>query len=213
MEAYLAHPVPSVTMDQSNMADQTDLPEWLMEPQQPTPDDPRPSHVSTSLHPSSRQLVYTNLFENALEQVMGGAPLQTIIKNDQRGIQLGRFLQWIMADPTRRQRYEGACEVAAEQMAHTLNDITDAEDSLEDVQRSALRFKSRTYLMERWSPKRYGDSKRIQIDQTSTSVELTAEDLSKLSISDLKRMALEKFQQAAARGDVVEVEQEQEQQP
>ena len=91
-------------------------------------------------------------------------------------------------------------------MAHTIVGISDALDNpMEDVQRSAQRIKARTYLMERWSPRRYGDSKRIQIDSTSTSVSLSAEDLSQMSISDLKRLALEKFRQQAQQ-DVIDVE-------
>ena len=57
---------------------------------------------------------------------MGGTPLQTIVQNDPRGIQLGRFLFWINRDPERRQRYEEACEIAAEAMAHELTAIADA---------------------------------------------------------------------------------------
>jgi hypothetical protein len=207
METQSAIPVTSVAhVDTPDFP----LPHWMQDPQRPCPDDPGPSRSSSSL--ALTKTVYANLFESALERIMGGTPLTTIVANDPRGIQLGRFLFWINRDPTRKQRYEEACEIAAEAMAHELTSIADAlggeggTSQLEDVQRSALRVKARTYLMERWSARRYGDSKRIQIDSTSTSVELTAEDLSKMSISDLKRMALEKMQLAASRGDIIDVE-------
>jgi hypothetical protein len=86
-------------------------------------------------------------------------------------------------------------------MAHELTAIADAlggeggTSQLEDVQRSSLRVKARTYLMEKWSPRRYGDSKRIQI--SSTSLSLSGEDLRKLSTDELKKMALEMAQRGA----------------
>ena len=49
--------------------------------------------------------------------------------------------------------------------------------------------------MEKWSPRRYGDSKRIQIN--STSLSLSGEDLRKLSTEELKKMALEMAQRGA----------------
>lgn len=175
------------------------LPHWLQEPQLPTPDDPRPTTRVA-------RVSYPGLFENALEQVMAGKPLASVIANDQRGIQLGRFVYWINADPDRRRQYEKACEVAAETLAHTLVAIADAEDNpMEDVQRTAQRIKARTYLMERWSPARYGDSKRIQIDQTSISASVSPEDLARMPLADLKRMVMEKMQRAAAQGDVIDV--------
>lgn len=183
----------------ANVTQPVPLPEWLQEPQLPTPDDPRKRGAAVT------QSTYPNLFENALERIMAGQPLAQIVNNDQRGIQLGRFLYWINADPTRRRRYEEACAVAAETLAHSLITVADAEDSMEDVQRTAIRIKTRTYLMEKWSPNRYGDSKRIQIDQTSLSANLSADDLAKLSLADLKKMALEKFAQAAQRSDTIDV--------
>ena len=142
---------------------------------------------------------------------MGGTPLATIIANDPRGIQLGRFLYWINRDPTRRARYEEACEIAAEAMAHELTSIADAlggeggTSNLEDVQRSSLRVKARTYLMEKWSPRRYGDSKRIQIDSTTINASMTAEDLTKLSLSDLRAMAAKAFAERATPDNTIDV--------
>lgn len=200
METSSAIPVTSVTHQPMDaITTDPDLPPWMQTPQLPTPDDPRPSHSSSSSL-ALRQTTYANLFESALERVMGGTPLNTIVQNDPRGIQLGRFLYWINRDPTRRSRYEEACEVAAEALAHELVGIADAMDPdanplMEDVQRSALRVKARTYLMEKWSARRYGDSKRIQI--SSTSLSLSGEDLRKLSTDELKKMALEMAQRGA----------------
>jgi hypothetical protein len=187
-----------------------ELPPWLQTPQLPTPED----RVPTT--PQSRALTHTsyaNLFESALERIMGGTPLTTIVSNDPRGIQLGRFLHWINRNPTRRARYEEACIIAAETMAHELTSIADAlpldgsstQPLMEDVQRSALRMKARTYLMERWSPQRYGDSKRIQIDSTSVTANLNAEDLTKMSLADLRALAARTFAARTADADVIDV--------
>lgn len=207
METNLAIPVTSVTHQPMDaITTDPDLPPWMQTPQLPTPDDPRPSHSPSSL--ALKHATYANLFESALERIMGGTPLNTIVQNDPRGIQLGRFLYWINRDPTRRSRYEEACEVAAEALAHELVGIADAcneGSQMEDVQRSALRIKSRTYLMEKWSARRYGDSKRIQIDSTTLTANLTAEDLTKLSLDELRTMAARVFAQRVERDDTIDV--------
>jgi hypothetical protein len=210
METTSAIPVTSVAHHPSTPMDEIstnpDLPHWMRTPQLPCPDDPRPHSSPSSL--ALRQTTYANLFESALERIMGGTSINTIVANDPRGIQLGRFLYWINKDPTRRQRYEEACEVAAEVMAHELTSIADAMDPnanplMEDVQRSALRIKSRTYLMEKWSARRYGDTRRVQIDQTTLTANLTAEDLSKMSLAELRTMAARTF---AQRDDTIDAE-------
>ena len=188
------------------------LPPWLQDPQQPTQLDPVPSPSRNGR--VLAHTVYASLFESALERIMGGTPLATIVASDPRGIQLGRFLFWINRDETRKARYEEACLIAAETMAHELTAIADAlplDGSnpstilMEDVQRSALRMKARTYLMERWSPQRYGDSKRIQIDSTSLTASVTADDLTRMSLAELRTMAARVFARATERDDTIDV--------
>jgi hypothetical protein len=206
METQSAIPVTSVTMSDHPLSD---LPHWMQDPQQPCPDDPSPA-PSRQTHLLKHQ-TYANLFESALERIMGGTPLQTIVQNDPRGIQLGRFLFWINRDPDRRARYEEACEIAAEAMAHELTSIADAlggeggTSQLEDVQRSSLRVKARTYLMEKWSPRRYGDTRRVQIDSTTINANMTAEDLTKLSLDELRTMAARVFASRVERDDTIDV--------
>jgi hypothetical protein len=219
METQSAIPVTSVAYNQMEPLHDTpdpdpntNLPHWLQEPQLPTPDDPP---VPRSQQTASNQLTtYGSLFETVLERVMGGTPIHTIVASDPRGIQLGRFLYWINRDPHRKARYEEACIIAAEAMAHELNVIADGLPPageapalfMEDSQRSALRLKSRMYLMEKWSPQRYGDTRRVQIDQTTVTASMTAEDLRSMSLDDLKRLALERFARAHnADADVIDV--------
>ena len=205
METQSAIPVTSVA---HHTMDDFPLPHWMQDPQLPCPEDPRPTPSKQSY--LLKHQTYANLFESALERIMGGTPLQTIVQNDPRGIQLGRFLFWINRDPDRRARYEEACEIAAEAMAHELTAIADAklEDNqpvMEDVQRSSLRVKARTYLMEKWSPRRYGDTRRVQIDSTTINASMTAEDLTKLSLDELRTMAARVFAQRAERDDTIDV--------
>jgi hypothetical protein len=210
METQSAIPVTSVAHPHHPM-DEPDfpLPHWMQTPQLPTPDDPHPT-PSRQTH-LLRHQTYANLFESSLERIMGGTPLTTIIANDPRGIQLGRFLFWINRDATRKQRYEEACEIAAEAMAHELTAIADAlggeggTSQLEDVQRSSLRVKARTYLMEKWSPRRYGDTRRVQIDSTTINASMTAEDLTRLSLDELRTMAARVFASRATPDNTIDV--------
>jgi hypothetical protein len=207
METQSAIPVTSVayhSMDEPDFP----LPHWMQDPQLPCPEDPRPT-PSRQTHLLKHQ-TYANLFESSLERIMGGTPLTTIIANDPRGIQLGRFLFWINRDNERRQRYEEACEIAAEAMAHELTAIADAlgdgsQPIMEDVQRSSLRVKARTYLMEKWSPRRYGDTRRVQIDSTTINASMTAEDLTKLSLDELRTMAARVFAQRVTPDNTIDV--------
>ena len=208
METQSAIPVTSVA--HHTMDDTTDLPHWMQDPQLPTPDDPHPT-PSRQTH-LLRHQTYANLFESSLERIMGGTPLTTIIANDPRGIQLGRFLFWINRDQTRKARYEEACEIAAETMAHELTAIADAlggeggTPAMEDVQRSSLRVKARTYLMEKWSPRRYGDTRRVQIDSTTINASMTAEDLTEAqSAHELRAMAARVFASRATPDDTIDV--------
>ena len=66
-------------------------------------------------------------------------------------------------------------------------------------------MKARTYLMEKWSPGRYGDTRRVQIDSTSISASLSADDLQKMSIDDLKRMAVEMMKRRTDADDAADV--------
>lgn len=195
--------VADLSVAQSSDLSVADVPEWLREPQEPTPADRRPASMSATRQAA---LVYPQLFEQVLERVCSGEPIAHVIQSDVRGVQLGRFMYWVGADPVRRRRYEEACTVAAEVMAHQLVAIADAVEVdqdgnaslvMEDAARSALRIRTRTTLMEKWSPGRYGDSKHIRIDQTSLRAEVSPDDLRRMSLADLKRMAYERVVSAA----------------
>ena len=56
-----------------------------------------------------------------------------------------------------------------------------------------------------WSPRRYGDTRRVQIDSTTINANMTAEDLTKLSLDELRTMAARVFAQRAERDDTIDV--------
>ena len=116
------------------------------------------------------------------------------------------------AIPTAAHRYEEACEIAAEAMAHELTAIADALGGRATTPHhggrpavSSLRVKARTYLMEKWSPRRYGDTRRVQIDSTTINASMTAEDLTKLSLDELRTMAARVFAQRAEPDNTIDV--------
>lgn len=59
--------------------------------------------------------------------------------------------------------------MATEVIAGEVIEIADAEDSLEDVSRSALRIRARQFVMAAWNRRRYGESKSIEIGTVSVS--------------------------------------------
>ena len=169
-----------------------------------------PARKIPARHPSRQTYLlkhqtYANLFESALERIMGGTPLQTIVQSDPRGIQLGRFLFWINRDPDRRAALRGG--LRDRRGGH--GPRTDghrrrtgrrtASPSWRTSSVSSLRVKARTYLMEKWSPRRYGDTRRVQIDSTTINASMTAEDLTKLSLDELRTMAARVFAQRGRR--------------
>jgi len=59
--------------------------------------------------------------------------------------------------------------------------------------------------MEKWSPRRYGDTRRVQIDSTTINANMTAEDLTKLSLDELRTMAARVFASRVERDDTIDV--------
>lgn len=151
----------------------TDLPDWM----QPTAAQSTPLTSSAPLvqtapsAPSApskitlRELeliTYGNAFESALEKISKGQSLSSIINEDQRTLDYGAFLRWIHKDPIRKNRYYEAQEIGAEIVAGEMLQIADAENSLEDVQRSTLRISTRKYLLGVWNKRRFGEVKQIE---------------------------------------------------
>ena len=59
-------------------------------------------------------------------------------------------------------RYYEAQAIGAEVIAQQILEIADAQDSMEDVNRSTLKINTRKWLLGVWNRKRFGDIKQIE---------------------------------------------------
>ena len=150
------------------VADDT-LPAWLQPAPSPklVPAASTPSTPSTPTLSESRRIVretqYQNMFPIVLDEIAAGRTLTNIVKDDIRDIEHGMFLRWIKSDPERHAKYKEAKELRTEHWAGEILTISDAEDSVEDVNRSKLRIDTRKWLMGADNRKQYGDVKTIDV--------------------------------------------------
>lgn len=145
------------TMENSNSqsvgADDTLLPDWL------DPAPPKPS-------PEGKALVlvqYEQVFMRAIDSIAHGKSLSQVLRDDQRDIDYNDFYRWIKKDPTRKSLFDEAQELRTEFMAGEIIEIADADDSLEDVNRSKLKIDTRKWLMGAHNKKKYGATTSIEM--------------------------------------------------
>ena len=166
---------------------QEDLPTWLI-PEDKDVDPDSPDNITPSVRANliaegeraRRELelvAYEAVFERALVDIASGQPLTSTIESDYRDINYQRMLAWIHKDEGRRARYYEAQEIGAEVVASQMLVIADADDLLEDVQRSTLRINTRKWLLGVWHRKRFGEVK--QIERRSAYEEAKAKALAK----------------------------------
>ena len=130
---------------------------------------------------------YDAFFERILPDIAGGAAVPALCQQDPRGISAPRFLVWVMRDPDRRRRYQEAQATAAEIVFSELIDIADAKHNpMEDVQRSALKIKTRQWYLGVIDRERFGDIKKLDV----TTKNLDADKLRTVSTAELKQMIL-----------------------
>ena len=148
---------PIATMDtshpQSVGADDTLLPDWL----EPAPPKPSPEGKALVL------VQYEQVFMRAIDSIAHGKSLSQVLRDDQREIDYNDFYRWIKKDPTRRQLFDEAQEMRTEFMAGEIIEIADADDSLEDVNRSRLKIDTRKWLMGAHNRKKYGATTSIEM--------------------------------------------------
>ena len=138
------------------VASEQSLPSWLSVP------DPKPPRLPAE----SRELLhaqYQQIFERVVEDIYRGRSLQSLIEDDYRVISYEDFLRWVKRDPMRHERFKEAQESRTEFIAGEILEIADAEDSIEDVQRSKLKIDTRKWLMGAWNKKRYGEVKQVEV--------------------------------------------------
>ena len=145
------------------------LPGWLAP--EPLPYyHPSVVQAKQSLRENQRaieHLTFESLFDDVLDKVReGGMLVNQMFDNDPRAPSYARFISWVYRDENRRARYDEAQLAGAEVIKQQMLMIADADDSLEDVNRSTLRINTRKWMLGVMDKKRFGDVK--QIDQTVT---------------------------------------------
>lgn len=138
-----------------------EVPDWLTADTPETPLTPQ----RRTLTPEEKQLMemqFSHIFERVCDQLALGQPLTHILNSDPRSLDNARFLRWVLNDEDRKAEYYKALEEAAEHIfVNDMIRIADAEDSLEDVQRSTLKLNTRWKYMAICNRKRFGDIKQI----------------------------------------------------
>lgn len=113
------------------------------------------------------------IFDQAVDAVENGEGISLFLSRDHRSITPGRFMRWILADPTRERRYKDACRVAAHLMRGDILAKADGTDqTIDDVARSKLAVDARFKLMALADPKEFITTTKV--DVTSTSISITA---------------------------------------
>lgn len=150
------------SIDQSVGANVTsiELPDWLTSP--PT-DIPVPTREQQALKHQLVQTQFESMFTRVLEEMASGKTLTQVLNDDFRGFKAGAFLKWVKRDPERHNLYKEAKELRTEHWAAEVIEIADADDALEDVQRSRLRIDTRKWLMGADNRKTYGETKTIDV--------------------------------------------------
>lgn len=106
---------------------------------------------------------FESMFDHVLEQMAEGKTISHTLSMDMRGYESSVYIDWIKKDPQRTTRYENAQLLYAEKLGSEIIEIADADDTLEDVNRSKLRIDSRKWLMGVYNKRRYGDTKTIEL--------------------------------------------------
>jgi hypothetical protein len=129
--------------------------------------EPTPKQAKTALM-ELNHVIYEIAFPHAMSQVAAGVTLRDIVTEYHTEIDLNNFRNWIHRDPERKALYYEAKAIGADAIEDEILTIADAKDSLEDVQRSALKINSRKWVLGVRDRKRYGDVKQLDVTNTTT---------------------------------------------
>lgn len=129
-------------------------------------------------------------FESALEAAAAGTTLEQFAQSYHVRLNAPRFRTWIYQHTKRRNAWQAAKAVGAEQVEEDLiriadGKLADGSPSLDDVARSTLQVNTRRWLLTIWNRERYGDVRKIE--QTTTQ----RIDPGSLSTPELQRQLLE----------------------
>lgn len=136
-----------------------------------------------------QELQFNIVFETLIDKVSDGANLTYLLATDHRKLPLSGFLKWVNRNPELKRRLEEAQEIGAEILAAETIMISDGidpntgEPSMEEIERSALRIKSRQWLAGMYS-KRFKNNKDIEITTISLTQAMQEADS---RVNNLKR--------------------------
>ena len=166
-----------------------------------------PEHVRTRIGYERQQQLYDLLFFKVLRLVASGEQFGQVIKCDGRLNSAARYMTWIMKDSGRKALYVKAQQAGAEPLVSEMKAISDgtfyqAGGMPSDVARDKLRIDTRKWIVSKVLPDKYGDKTNISM----TVNEVTDDAVKKLSISELKRLALEHQARIAPSGVTIDNE-------
>ena len=150
-----------------------------------------------------QEQTFSIAFETFLEQIADGAPLNRVCLEYHTSIAPSSFRSWVYRDPKRKQAYMVAKAIGAEAVEDELIRISDGiladgTPSPEETNRSALRIKTRQWLLEVWNPKRYATVTKIE--QTTT----TKRDYGSMTAEEIDRLIMEKLGVAGGESTVLD---------
>lgn len=139
-----------------------DVPDWLTAPA---------TDASGALTPiltprEMREMTdasYTAFFETVLEKVAGGSTFKDAILDDGR-YDVTKYNVWVQKNPERKNRLNEARAMSAPLIEDEMVSIIDAtHNTLEDVQRSTLKFNGRKWYLGVLDRYRYGSTHQIEV--------------------------------------------------
>jgi len=130
----------------------TTIPNWLT----PTaPDTPLVTYPTTRTELTLRELTFENFFERALEGIVEGRAIDSLILDDNRDISKAQFMKWVKKDSGRYKRYQESLELAADLMLHDLLPAARGGD-MSEVERDKLVVNTMVKAMAFMSPNKFG---------------------------------------------------------
>lgn len=118
------------------------------------------------LRRSNEITTFEACFDRMLDTIETGQSLKACLEDYPIPINYHRFLSWIHRDENRKARYQAAQAVCGEVIFNEMIEIADADDTIEDVQRSTLRINTRKWWLSVINRKRFGETRQIEQNVT-----------------------------------------------
>ncbi len=140
--------------------DNSTLPDWL----RPTDDQISEQDMKfprTKDHKEIQRITFESIFERVIESLEAGRPASQTIKEDPRGVDVGRFMAWVRRDAQRFDRFQEAKKNGMLILEDRLMETVDDTESMEDVQRTKLRVDTIKFVLQSWD-RRYKSNEKAE---------------------------------------------------